>query len=461
MIRQKNRALDLTQGGIAKQLTLFVLPILASSLFQQLYTTVDAVIVGQFSGVLGLAAIDSVYSLLKLPVNFLVGLSSGATIILSQMVGGNRREELPRVVHTAIAFSVLGGALFSVLGVVLAPVCLSWMEVPDNLWGMTLDYLRIYFGGLLFSMLYNMEAGILRAMGDSGTPFWILLAAGLSNLALDLLLVGVFSMGVAGAALATVFAQLLSAALALRALTRCQGACRVCLRSVRFHSAALVSILRLGLPVGLQSSLYPIANTMIQASINRSGTENIAAWALCGKLDFLIWLCADSLAIAVSTFVAQNAGAGLLNRVRRGMWTGMGMTLGVVGLLCTILFIWCEQMSKLFIQPQDYGIIPLMAQLMRFLAPFYPVYVVGEILSAVIRGTGETFYPMLLTLAGTCLTRIGWVLLIVPRQNGIEVIISSYPVSWAVTSVAFLLFYALRRRKILAVPCLPRQKEPS
>ena len=445
----RDKHLDLTQGSIWWRLFLFALPILAASLFQQLYTTVDAVIVGQFSGKTGLAAIDSVYNLLKLPVNFLVGLSAGATIIVSQLIGGKRDGEAADTVHTAVVFAFVGGVLFSALGIATAPACLELMDVPEAIHPMTLCYVRIYFSGLACSMLYNITAGILRAAGDSRTPFCILAAAGVVNVVLDLIFVGGCALGVSGAAAATVFSQLVSAALGLAALLRAGGWNRIALRGMRFHRGPLRRVLRLGLPIGLQSSLYPIANMMIQAGINAMGTDNIAAWALCGKLDFLIWLSADSMAMAVSTFAAQNYGAGRYDRVRAGVRAGLAISLLVVLLLSAVLYVWCEPLGRLFINSSDYGIIPRMGRFMRFMAPLYFLYVFGEILAGAIRGTGETLKPMLLTLAGTCLSRILWIRLVVPRHNEMEAIIASYPVSWIITGVFFLVFYQFHRKNAL------------
>ena len=448
-MNKKIQNIDLTQGVIWKQLLFFFLPILVGSLFQQLYITIDAIIVGQCAGKAALASIDSVYSLLKLPVNFLVGLSTGATIIISQMYGAKKNRELSEVTHTAIAISFVGGAFFSILGIIAAPFLLRWMQVPENIFSMTLSYVRIYYGGFIFSMLYNMGAGILRAVGNSQTPLRILMISSTSNLLFDLLFVGLLRWSVSGAALATVISQMLSAFLTIRSLSKSSGACQLFLSKIRLNFSELKTMIRLGLPVGLQSSLYPIANMLIQASINSTGTDYIAAWALCGKLDFLIWLAVDSLASAISTFVAQNSGAQQYTRVKNGVRTGLWMTLCTIGLISVILFFWCEPLGKLFINTEDYDVIPLMGELMRFLSPLYFIYVFGEVLSGAIRGAGETFIPMVLTLIGTCALRVLWILFIVPQNHTIEMIIGSYPVSWALTSCFFIIYYQIFKSKHL------------
>ncbi len=437
----RNKNIDLTQGAAGRQLFLFFLPILAGSILQQMYTTLDAVIIGQFAGKVGLAAIDSVYNLLKLPVNFFIGLSTGATIIISQYFGAKQEQELSNATHTAIAFAFIGGVLLSILGVLTAPWCLHMMKVPADIFPITLSYVRIYFAGLAVSMLYNIGAGILRAVGDSKTPFRILLISCSVNLILDLLFVGVLQWSVAGAAFATILSQALSAVLVIRALMDSTSASRLMLHRIRFYGGVLKSIFMIGLPIAFQSSLYPIANMMIQANINKTGTDYIAAWALCGKLDFLIWLIVDSLAAAVSTFVAQNYGAGKKDRIRIGVRSGVAMTVGMVILISIGLFFFSNLLGKLFIKPADYGILPIVEEIMHFLAPLYVLYVFGELLSGAIRGTGETFQPMLLTLIGTCGARILWILFIVPINRSIMVILASYPVSWLLTSIFFIIFY--------------------
>lgn len=446
-MKRKTRSIDFTTGNIWRLLLMYFLPILASSMFQQLYSTVDAVIVGQFAGKTGLAAIDSVYNLLKLPVNFLVGLSTGATIIISQYFGGKKDELLSKAVHTAVCFAVAGGLVLSVAGIVAAPWCMQILEVPDSLRKFALEYVRIYFGGLAVSMLYNICAGILRAVGDSKTPFYALLISGAINVVLDLIFVGELRMNAAGAALATVLAQLLSAGIVLHRLIRADESCQLHFSRLKADFIALKDIVRLGIPVGLQSSLYPIANMTIQSSINSTGTDNIAAWALCGKLDFMIWLIVDSLAAATSTFVAQNYGAKQYVRARAGVRVSVVMTAMLISGISAVLYFGSEPIGRLFIHKEDAGIAALTGELMRFLAPFYVMYVFGAVYSNAIRGTGESFKPMLITLLCTCAVRVLWILLVVPSNHSIKVILGCYPVSWITSAVVFFTYYQIVAKK--------------
>lgn len=447
----KEKKIDLTQGCIWQKLLLFFLPILAGSLLQQLYTTADAVIVGQFAGKAGLATIDSVYNLLKLPVHFFVGITTGATILISQYVGQKNNEELSKAIHNAIIFSFFGGLILSIAGVIFAPYFLTMLDVPMDIFHIALVYVRIYFAGLLFLLLYNIGTGILHAMGDSRTPLYYLIIARLIDIVLDFMFVYILRLGAPGAALGSVIAQIISALLVIRALTRMHSNGRLRLHNIQLHPVMIKAILIIGLPIGLQSSLYPIANMMIQANINSLGTDYIAAWALCGKLDFLIWLLCDSLAAAISTFAAQNFGAKQYDRVRQGVRIGLGMTLAAVTIISAVLYFWSDTLGKLFINAADYDVLPLTVQIMRLLSPLYFLYVFGEILSGAIRGTGETMKPMILTLLGTCLTRILWIQFIVPQDQSIDTIILSYPVSWLLTSASFIILYALFKRKKLPI----------
>jgi putative MATE family efflux protein len=430
---------DLTEGSIRKKLLFVFVPIFTGNLFQQLYTTVDAIIIGQFAGKDALASIDAIYNLLKLPVNFFVGLSAAATISIVQYVGSKEIEKLSTVVHTAAALTFIGGLILSQAGVLASPIFLRILNVPDDIYAYALSYARIYFSGMVVSMAYNIGAGMLRAVGDSKTPFYFLIASSIANVFLDLLFVGLFRWHTTGAALATVLSQLLSAVLVIRALLKTTLPCRIMLKKIRFHKSALQILLFLGLPMGLQSSFYSIANMIVQSAINTFGTNSIAAWAVCAKLDFLIWLTVDSFASALSTFTAQNFGARFYGRVRSGIAACAGMTLIVVFVISALLYFFCGPLARLFIS--DTEVIGQIVSLMHFLAPLYFLHIGGELLSGAIRGTGETLKPMALTLLGSCGCRIFWILFVAPLWPTLKMAILSYHVSWIVTLICFIVFY--------------------
>ncbi|MDR0723348.1 MAG: MATE family efflux transporter [Treponema sp.] len=440
---------DLTEGVIWKKLLFFLLPIFGGTLFQQFYTTIDAVIIGQFAGKDALASIEAILNLTKLPINFFIGISVGATIIIAQYIGAKETEKLSRAVHTAVAFAFTGGIIISAIGILGSPVFLRLLNVPDDIYAYTLSYARIYFAGMAVSMTYNIGTGILRAAGDSKTPFYFLIASSIANVLLDLIFVGLFKWHTAGAALATVLSQLLSAVLVITALLRTPMPCRITLKKIRFHKPVLGEIFLLGLPAGFQSSSYSIANMIIQSSINTFGVNRIAAWAVCGKLDFLIWVTVDSFGAAISTFVAQNFGARLYGRARSGVISCLGMSLVIIVIISAILYLFCPSLSRMFVN--DHEVITLAVSLIRFISPSYFLYIWGVILSGAIRGTGDTLKPMALTFLGTCACRILWILFAAPLWPTLKMVILSFPVSWFITSASFIVFYQIHKVQKLPV----------
>lgn len=446
------KELDLTEGTIWKTLIIFTLPILAGNFFQHLYAAADAVIVGKFTGKEGLAAIDSVSSLLKLPISLFSGLSAGATIIISQLFGAKKSNELFAAIHTSIGLTLIAGICLSIIGVLISPLLLFMMGVPDDIFQMTLTYVRVYFAGMGVSLFYNIGSGILRAMGNSKTPFYALIVASLLNVILDLIFIAVFNWGIGGAAAATVISQLISAAIILFALTDKDSYCPLHLSKIKIERLSAITIARLGLPIGIQSAFFPIANMIIQATVNGTGTANIAAWALCGKLDLLIWILLEAMTTSVATFVAQNYGAKKYERITAVVRAGLIMSAAMVGSICVILYFWNVPLGKLFINSKDYGILTISEKLMRILIPFYVVFIFTEVFSAAINATGETFTPMLITLLGVCASRLVWIFFFVPLNPVIEMIVLAFPISWTLTSIIFTIYYFIYKKK-LPRPC--------
>lgn len=446
------KELDLTEGTIWKTLIIFTLPILAGNFFQHLYAAADAVIVGKFTGKEGLAAIDSVSSLLKLPISLFSGLSAGATIIISQLFGAKKSNELFAAIHTSIGLTLIAGVGLSIIGVLISPLLLFMMGVPDDIFQMTLTYVRVYFAGMGVSLFYNIGSGILRAMGNSKTPFYALIVASLLNVILDLIFIAVFNWGIGGAAAATVISQLISAAIILFALTDKDSYCPLHLSKIKIERLSAITIARLGLPIGIQSAFFPIANMIIQATVNGTGTANIAAWALCGKLDLLIWILLEAMTTSVATFVAQNYGAKKYERITAVVRAGLIMSAAMVGSICVILYFWNVPLGKLFINSKDYGILTISEKLMHILIPFYVVFIFTEVFSAAINATGETFTPMLITLLGVCASRLVWIFFFVPLNPVIEMIVLAFPISWTLTSIIFTIYYFIYKKK-LPRPC--------
>lgn len=434
---KKNR---ITEGSIFGQLLLFFFPILFGTFFQQLYNTADAMVVGRFVGKQALAAVGgSTSTLINLLVGFFVGLSSGATVVISQFYGARKADKVHWAVHTSIAFSVIGGIVFMIIGLAGSPWALEAMKTPEDVMGHSVVYIRIYFLGIIANLIYNMGAGILRAVGDSRRPLYFLIASCLTNIALDILLVAVLRMGVAGAAIATISSQLLSAILVVRTLMRTDDMYKLDWNKVRIDRRMLQRIVRIGIPAGMQSVMYNISNVIIQAGVNTLGTDNVTAWATYGKVDGLYWMMINALGISVTTFVGQNYGAGRMDRVRKG--AGACMVIGVVltASVGVLLYNGGHLLVELFTTDQQVQAISM--DLLHFMVPTFITYIAIEILSGTLRGVGDAWVPLVLTGIGVCAVRVLWIMFVLPKYHTIIGAAFCYPLTWSLTTIAFVIYY--------------------
>ena len=435
---------NLTEGKIWKVMLRFVLPIFLGTLFQSLYNTIDAIIVGRFAGKEALAAIESVLNFHRLPVSFFVGLSSGATIIISQYFGANKKDEVSKASHTAILFAIVGGLLLSVLSCILSPFFIRLIKVPEEIFYQAQIYTIICFSGIMVSMIYNIGSGILRALGDSKTPFYILIVSNILNIILDLILVVVFNLGVIGVGMATLISQIVSAILIFIILLRTKLDCKIYINKICFYKKYLKEIFRLGLPIGVQSVLYPISNTIIQSSINTFGVNSIAAWAISGKLDFLIWTVSDAFSIAISTFVAQNYGAEKHQRARNGIKAALIMSMVTIFVISSILYLYNKPLAYFLID--DKNIVDLTSKIIKLIAPLYFIYVIGDVLSGAIRGIGDTFNPMIINIFGICVCRVLWIFFIVPLNPTFFMVLYGFIVSWIITAIMYITYIVYKRK---------------
>lgn len=447
-VAKKNR---ITEGSIFGQLLLFFFPILFGTFFQQLYNTADVMVVGRFVGKQALAAVGgSTSTLINLLVGFFVGLSSGATVVISQFYGARKADKVHWAVHTSIAFSVIGGIIFMIVGLVGSPWALETMKTPEDVMGHAVVYIRIYFLGIIVNLVYNMGAGILRAVGDSRRPLYFLIASCFTNIILDVLLVAVLRMGVAGAALATITSQLLSAILVVRALMKTDDMYKLEWKKVRIDQRMLQRIVRIGIPAGMQSVMYNISNVIIQAGVNTLGTDNVTAWATYGKVDGLYWMMINALGISATTFVGQNFGAGRLDRVRKG--AGACMVIGVVltASVGVVLYNGGHLLVELFTTDRQVQAISM--DLLHFMVPTFITYIAIEILSGTLRGVGDAWMPLVITGIGVCAVRVLWIMFVLPHYHTIIGAAFCYPLTWSLTTVAFVIYYyifsSLRRWKL-------------
>lgn len=430
----------ITEGVIWKQLLAFFFPILFGTFFQQLYNTADAIIVGQFLGKEALAAVGGgTGTAINLLIGFFTGLSSGATVIISQHYGAKNGERVSASIHTSIALALSGGLIISILGYVFTRPLLVAIGTPDDVLPLAVSYMQIYFLGGIPVVMYNMGAGIFRAMGDSRTPFYFLLASCLTNIVLDLLFVGVFGMNVEGAAIATVISQLLSMVLIFVTLMRRKDESKLIIRKISFDRTLLRQILMIGFPAGIQSIMYTISNLIIQAAINQYGTDTAAAWAGWSKLDQIFWMFINAFSIAITTFVGQNFGAGKIDRAKKGVRTVTIMSAISTFVIEAGYFIVGRYGLMLFIT--DSAVLEIGISIMHYIVPWYITYIAIELLSGAIRGVGKSFVPTLISVFGICVLRILWIYIVPVFDTSLFGVLFSYPFSWIVTSLLFIIYY--------------------
>ena len=430
----------ITQGVIWKQLLLFFFPILLGTFFQQLYNTADAIIVGKFVGKQALAAVGGTTgTLVNLLVGFFVGLASGASVIIAQLYGARHLENVSRAVHTTIVLALVSGAGLTLFGLVFSEKILLLMGTPQDVMQYASAYLRIYFLGMIPQLLYNIGSGILRAVGDSRRPMIFLILAAMTNIVLDVILVLGLNLGVSGAALATVLSQVLSAFLILAALRHGPQTYRLHLRRLRMHGNMLRRIVRIGLPAGLQSVMYSLSNIIIQAGVNGFGTDVMAAWTAFGKIDGLFWMMISAFGVSITTFAGQNFGAGQYERMRRSVRVCLGMAAGATVLMSAFMLIFGRPLLSMF--TDDAHVLEIGMLVIRTIVPWWIAYLCIEILSGAMRGAGDSLIPTILTLTGICLIRVFWVGVLLPMRSELSVLAFSYPFTWTVTSIMFVVYY--------------------
>lgn len=429
---------QITEGVIWKQILRFFFPILLGTFFQQMYNTVDTIIVGRFVSTQALAAVGTTGPLVSMINGFFTGLSSGATVILAQFFGANDRKGVDNALHTGFTLSLMLGLLVTAVGCLLGPGILVWMKTPEECLPMSAEYIRIYFAGALASVVYNMEAGILRAMGDSRRPVYSLIAACLVNIVMDILLVVVLGMGVAGAALATVLSQVISALILLWILLR-EKEYPLVLSRLHLDGKLLKRILYIGIPAGLQFVTFDLSNTLIQSGINSFGPVVMAAWTAYGKTDALVWMVSGAFGVAITTFVGQNFGAQRYDRVRQSVRVCLGMSIGTVGTLSVLMLLF--RRFILGIYTADPGVIDSGAYMMSIIVPFEAVFMPVEIFAGTLRGVGDSVKPTLITCLCVCVVRVVWLATAVRAHHTLFMLCLCYPMTWVLAATVFTVVY--------------------
>ena len=433
----------MTQGIIWKKILLFSLPLLLGNVFQQLYNTVDSVIVGNYIGGDALAAVGTSGPIINLLVGLFMGIATGAGVVIARYFGAQDSEAVHDAVHTTLAATFLGGLFLTVVGVLLSPAVVRLIGVPENIMSDSIDYLRIYFGGIIAMMTYNMGAGILRAVGDSKTPLYFLIISSIINIILDMLFVIIFDMGVAGVAWATLIAQAVSATLIIISLCRVNTSYRVTLSHIRIKLSYLKEIIRIGLPSGLQNAIISMSNIVVQSYINSFGSAAIAGYSTYGKVDAFALMPVMSLSMAITTFTSQNIGAREFDRVRKGVKTGLLMSCGTAFVLTSLVVVFARTLLGIFTDDQqiiEYGLLT-----MTYQAPFYLVLGLNNTLAGILRGAGKASVPSLIMAANMCGVRILWLSILMPIFNSIIVVYLAFSVTWTTTGLCLIWYYKRSR----------------
>ena len=447
----------MTEGPIGKQLVSFAIPLFLGFLFQQLYNTADALIVGNMLGNGALAAVTGTGTLIFLLVGFFGGISMGAGVVVSRFFGSREEEKMRAAIHTNIAFGLAAGAFLTVVGMLFTPQILQWMGTPDEVMPQSVAYIRTYFAGSIALVMYNQCRGIMQAVGDSRHPLYYLIVSSVANVIMDILLIGAFGMDVEGAALATVISQFVSVFLCMRRLlSPASGAYRVRWREIRFDPAMTRMILAYGLPSGLQNSVIALANVVVQSNINAYGEMAMSGCGAYTKVEGFAFLPITSFTAAITTFVGQNLGAGDLKRTRKGARFGILCSIIIAEAIGALLYAAAPLLIRAFTQEPE--AIVFGVQKMRTCALFYFLLALSHCLAAVMRGAGRAVIPMISMLAFWCVVRVGIIAVATPVFRSIAVVNWVYPVTWALSSLFLLIYYL--KANWMTVPDKPDKAAP-
>lgn len=429
----------MTAGSISKRMIFFALPLLLGNLFQQMYNTVDSLIVGNFLGSSALAAVSSSGSLIFMLIGFLSGISSGAGVIVSRYFGAEDAKGVHRAVHTTVAFGLVAGALMTVAGVLLSPQILRWMGTPESVMPESVTYLKIYFSGSLGFVMYNIFVGILQAVGDSRHPLYYLMISSVINLVLDVVLIKDFHTGVGGAALATVISQVFSAILCFIQLLRTDDSYRLQVTKIRFDLQMLGQIVRIGLPSGVQNSIIAFTNVVVQSYINAFGEMAMAGYGAYSKIEGFAFLPINSFTMAMTTFVGQNLGAGQLERTKRGARFGSLAAVILAELIGIVVFILAPQLIAAFDSTPE--VVRFGVEKARTAALFYCLLAYSHSVASILRGARKAIVPMIIMMSFWCVVRVAFLAVSIPLTHSVQMVYAVYPLTWALSSIAFFFYY--------------------
>ena len=443
---KSKKDVDMTQGNITRHIISFALPLLIGNVFQQLYNTVDTWVVGNFVSNEAFSAVGTVGPIINMLIGFFMGLSSGAGVVISQYYGARRYEEVQKTVHTAIVMTLVIGVVFTGVGIAMIPYMLQLMKTPTEVIPESTAYLTIYFSGILGLMLYNIGAGILRAVGDSKRPFYFLVVCAVMNTILDLVFVLYFNMGVEGVALATILSQSVSALLVMITLMRSDSCIKLQIRSLKIHWSMLGKIFRVGIPAALQMAITSFSNIFVQSYINYFGADAMSGWTAYSKVDQLLFLPMQSIALASTTFVGQNLGRNQVDRAREGVRKALTIALASTAVMMVPVLAFSGPIVSFFNSKEEvirYGTV-----LLRWLSPFYLLCCFNQIYSGALRGAGNSRAPMIIMLGSFVVFRQVYLFAMSRIWNEIIPIAMGYPAGWLLcSSITAVYFHKVKLGK--------------
>ena len=435
----RRKDVDMTQGNITRHIISFALPLLIGNVFQQLYNTVDTWVVGNYVSNEAFSAVGTVGPVINMLIGFFMGLSSGAGVVISQYYGAKRNQEVHDTVHTAMVMTIIMGVAFTAIGLAMTPFMLRLMNTPENVMPESTAYLTIYFSGILGLMVYNIGAGILRAVGDSQRPFYFLVVCAVINTVLDLLFVLVFHMGVEGVALATVIAQSTSALLVVITLMKTGSCIKLRLRDLKINFAMLGKIFRVGIPAAIQMAITSFSNIFVQSYINYFGDNCMSGWTAYAKIDQLLFLPMQSIALASTTFVGQNLGCNQVERAKKGVSRALIIAMISTVILMIPVMAFASPVVAFFNSKAE--VVEIGTMLLHWLSPFYLLCCFNQIYSGALRGAGNSRAPMIIMLSSFVAFRQIYLFIMARVCNEIIPIAMSYPAGWLLCSTLTAIYY--------------------
>ena len=443
---KKSYEMDMCNGPILGKMLVFALPLMLSSILQLLFNAADIVVVGRFAGSEALAAVGSTSSLINLLVSVFNGLSIGVNVLVARYLGARDHQNTAETVHTAILVSVISGMVLVVLGFFLSAPLLTLMGTPKEVLSLSALYIRIYFAGMPFTMLYNFGSAIMRSSGDTRRPLYFLAFAGVVNVLLNLLLVIVFDMSVAGVAIATVVSQAISSTLVMACLLRMDGMCRVEIKKLHIYKDKLISMIRIGLPAGLQGALFNISNVLIQSSVNSFGSVAMAGNSAAANIEGFIYMGMNAIYQTALSFISQNLGARQYKRINHVAVTSVGLVAIIGVVLGGIALLFDTQLLGIYSDTAD--VVSFGLKRLWIIAPTYFICGVMDVIMGCNRGLGYSIMPMIVSLAGACGFRILWIFTVFAASPSLETLYTSYPISWALTAAAHAVCFVIVKRRL-------------